>query len=182
MPTENPDGKVINGKYSGKLIYKWWEEGQKGVSLMIHDGVLETGLFSSPLSAKLFNISSKTIVDYQLTGSLTQQANPGDVLIGGFWFGAAGAMAASAAGSSTHNMVVIEYPDGERSLIDLFPSAYTTFQSIAFEIDERKRKGISFEEANKPPKPHLDEWYCSKCHKWNKKYIGTCNCGNRRPR
>lgn len=136
MASLAPSGRVVQGKYEGKEVYVWVEN----KSLMIHNGEFKKGLFSSPTSCQLYEINSVSIVDYQEMGSLTQSANPEAVLKAGFWFGAVAALAASQIGTQEIYSIAIEYPDGERSLLQLNSFAYKTFKTIAFSIDETKRK------------------------------------------
>ena len=136
MASLAPSGRVVQGKYEGKEVYVWVEN----KSLMIHNGEFKKGLFSSPTSCQLYEINSVSIVDYQEMGSLTQSANPEAVLKAGFWFGAVAALATSQIGTQEIYSIAIEYPDGERSLLQLNSFAYKTFKTIAFSIDETKRK------------------------------------------
>ena len=137
MGTLTPSGHVIEGKYIGKEVYVW-EENQ---SLMIHDGLLKNGtLFGSPTSCQLCKLTASSIMDYQDMGSATQNANPEAVMKVGFWFGAVAAVAANQIGTQEIHTVAIEYTNGERSLLELNSFAYRTFKSIAFIVDDKKRK------------------------------------------
>lgn len=131
-----PSGHVIEGKFKGKEVYVWTEN----QSLMIHNGLLNNGaIFGSPVSYRLYEINTSSIVDYQEMGSTTQNANPEAVMKVGFWFGAVAAVAANQVGTQEIHTVAIEYPNGERSLLEINSFAYRTFKSIAFVIDEKKR-------------------------------------------
>ena len=136
--TISEDGRVIQGKYEGCYVYLW----RTNESLSIHNGrVYEAGWLtvSNKQSSKVYIINKDSITDTQDMGSTVQKANPDAVMKIGFWFGAVAAMAADQIGTSEIHTVAVEYPDGERSLLQLNSHAYQTFKSIEFGVNGNKK-------------------------------------------
>ena len=133
------DGRIVQGKYEGFFVYIW----KANESLSIHkERIYEAGwvTVSNKQSSQVFIINKDSITDTQDMGSAVHKANTEAVLKVGFWFGAVAAMAANQIGTRESYTVAIEYPDGERSLLQLNSYAYQTFKSIEFAVSEEKRK------------------------------------------
>ena len=133
------DGRIIQGKYEGYFVYLW----KTNESLSIHkERIYESGLLtaSNKQSSQVFIINKDSITDTQDMGSAVHKANTEAVLKVGFWFGAVAAIAANQIGTRESYTVAIEYPDGERSLLQLNSYAYQTLKSIKFALNEDNRK------------------------------------------
>ena len=137
--TISEDGRIIQGKYEGYFVYLW----ETNESLSIHkERIYEAGMLtvSNKQSSQVYIISKDSITDTRDMGSAVHKANPEAVMKVGFWFGAAAALVANQIGTRESYNVAVEYPDGERSLLQLNSYAYQTFKSIEFAVSEDNRK------------------------------------------
>lgn len=124
------DGFVIEGKNKGCKV--WANLSDSNKLLSIYTGVAPDYSFF---------LNEKSVIDTQEMGSVSHSADPTDVLKAGFWFGGAGAIAATELGKSETHTVAIEYVSGERSLINLYTTkAYQAFKRLEFIVNEEKRK------------------------------------------
>lgn len=132
MATVNPEsGTVLEGKYKGCFVYIWEENN----SLSIHSERTKNSIWGNNWDyTRKFTISKETIKAVQDMGTSVQKANPEAALKAGFWFGVGAAIAASTMSNISYHLVAVEYLDGEKSLLQLKPMAYTTFKSIEFAI------------------------------------------------
>ena len=135
--TFNESGTVIQGKYKDCYVYVK----EKNVSLSIHNNRIMEGTFFANTGgqSRVFVIDKNSIVDTQDMGSSVRKANSDAVMKIGFWFGATAAIAANQIGTQELHTVAVEYPDGERSLLQISSYAYETFKAIEFSLQVNKK-------------------------------------------
>ena len=132
MSRDIPAGKVLEGKWKNNTIYlsqQYYEEKYQAPLFII----VEDDRYQS------IKLNSSLVVETQDMGSTVKNADPGNVLKAGFWFGGAGAVVASQLGTQAVHLVAVKYNDGEKSLFQLNgASAYNAFKRLDFLIQNKK--------------------------------------------
>ena len=123
-----PQGKVIEGDYEGKNVYRFLDDDR----FVIVTGKFDTRLFGQSHTIER-DIDKSTVEKYVELGTAQTAPNASSVAKGMFWAGALGAALGAAATQSFTGDIAIYFKDGKKCVIRLFhPNTYQALKSKLF--------------------------------------------------